>query len=48
VNPSKYSVITNYKGAILLFPATLDMQSPAYVQAAGACGASFLGGQHPH
>ncbi len=44
-----YRLITNYKGAILLFPATLDMQSPAYEQAAAACGAGFLGtGPHPH
>jgi hypothetical protein len=48
VNLSEYSMITNYKGAILLFPATIDMQSPAYEQAAAACRAGFLGGQHPH
>jgi hypothetical protein len=48
VNLSRYRLITNYEGAILLFPVTLDMQSPAYVQAAGACGAGFLGGHHPH
>jgi hypothetical protein len=48
VNLSKYRLITNYEGAILLFPSTLDMQSPAYEQAAAACGAGFLGGQHPH
>jgi len=48
VNLNAYSIITNYKGAILLFPATIDMQSPAYEQAAAACGAGFLGGQHPH
>jgi hypothetical protein len=41
-------MITNYEGAILLFPATLDMQSPAYTQAAAACAASFLGSHHPH
>jgi hypothetical protein len=44
----EYRGATNYKGAILLFPATIDMQSPAYEQAAAACGAGFLGGQHPH
>jgi len=48
VNSGAYSVITNYKGAILLFPATIDRQSPAYEQAAAACGAGFLDGQHPH
>lgn len=31
-------VITDYDGAILLFPSTLDTQSPAYTQAAAACG----------
>jgi hypothetical protein len=49
VSPGKYREITNYEGAILLFPASLDMQSPAYEQAAAACGAGFLGtGPHPH
>lgn len=32
-------VITDYDGAILLFPSTLNQQSPAYEQAATACGA---------
>jgi hypothetical protein len=32
-------VITDYDGAILLFPSTLDIQAPAYKHAAGACGA---------
>lgn len=31
-------VITDYDGAILLFPATLNIHSPAYTQAAAACG----------
>jgi hypothetical protein len=31
-------VITDYDGAILLFPSTLDTQAPAYKRAAGACG----------
>jgi hypothetical protein len=39
-------VITDYDDAILLFPSTLDMQAPAYAQAAGVCGAAFLA--HPH
>lgn len=33
------SVITDYDGAYLAFPASLDMQSPAYKRAASACGA---------
>jgi hypothetical protein len=49
LNPSEYSVITNYEGAIVLFPATIDMHSLEYEQAAAACGAAFLGiGPHPH
>jgi hypothetical protein len=32
-------VITDYDGAILLFPSTLDQHAPAYRQAAAACGA---------
>jgi hypothetical protein len=31
-------VITDYDGAILLFPSTLDMHSPAYLRATSACG----------
>jgi len=31
-------VITDYDGAILLFPSTLNMYSPAYTQAVSACG----------
>jgi hypothetical protein len=31
-------VITDYDGAILLFPSTLDTHAPAYTQAAAACG----------
>jgi hypothetical protein len=48
-NLGKYQEITNYEGAILLFPATLNMRAPAYEQAAATCGSGFLGyGQHPH
>jgi hypothetical protein len=41
LNPfgSGSGVITDYDGAILLFPSTIDMQSPAYTRAAAACGA---------
>ncbi|HUA43937.1 MAG TPA: hypothetical protein VMA77_01840 [Solirubrobacteraceae bacterium] len=31
-------VITDYDGAILLFPSTLNTRAPAYTQAAAACG----------
>jgi hypothetical protein len=31
-------VITDYDGAILLFPSTLNPRSPAYMHAAAACG----------
>jgi hypothetical protein len=44
----KYREATNYKGAILLFPAAIDMQSPAYEQAVAACGAGFLAGNNAH
>jgi hypothetical protein len=36
--PSGAGVITDYDGAILLFPSTLDMHSPAYLRATSACG----------
>jgi hypothetical protein len=41
-----YREITDYRGVFVAFPATLDMQSPAYQQAAAACGATFLGRPH--
>jgi len=46
----EYRGLTDFDGAILAFPATLDMQSPAYTQAAAACGrlAQKLGLSHPH
>jgi hypothetical protein len=31
-------LITDYDGAILLFPSTLDTHAPAYTHAAAACG----------
>jgi hypothetical protein len=43
-----YREITNYQGAILLFPATIDPQSPAYEQATAACAAGFLAGNNAH
>ncbi len=36
--PPGISLITDYDGALLEFPATINMQSPAYKQAAAACG----------
>jgi hypothetical protein len=39
-------VITNFDGAILLFPSTLNLQAPAYRQALTACGAPPLGLAH--
>ena len=47
-NLAEYREITNYLGAILLFPATIDPQSPAYEQATAACGAGFLAGNNAH
>jgi len=40
LNPfgSRGGVITDYDGAILLFPSTLNMYSPAYTQAVADCG----------
>jgi hypothetical protein len=47
--PSGQGVITDYDGAILLFPATLGVGSPAYREAAAACG-TLAGklGRGPH
>ena len=47
-NPDEYREITNYQGAILLYPATIDPQSPAYEHATAACGAGFLAGNNAH
>jgi hypothetical protein len=44
----QYSEITDYQGAWLLFPATIDMQSPAWERAAAACGALAESLNHPH
>ena len=43
---SGYGVITDFDGAILLFPSTMNIQSPAYKQALAACGAPPLGLPH--
>ena len=47
-NLAEYSEITNYMGAILLYPAAIDQQSPAYEHATAACGAGFLAGNNAH
>ncbi len=39
-------VITDFDGAILVFPSTINLQSPAYRQALTACGAPPLGLRH--
>jgi hypothetical protein len=44
----QYSEITDYKGVWILFPATIDMQSPAWEQAAVACGSLAESFNHPH
>jgi hypothetical protein len=46
LNPQQYPQITDFDGAILLFPATLNLQSPAYRQELTACGAPPLGLPH--
>jgi hypothetical protein len=38
--------VTDFDGAILLFPSTINMQSPAYKQALTRCGAPPLGLPH--
>jgi hypothetical protein len=45
-NPSGVREITDFDGAILLFPATINLQAPAYRQALTACGAPPLGLRH--
>jgi hypothetical protein len=48
LNPSEYSEITDYEGVFLLFPAAIDMQAPAWQQAAAACGSLAASFGHPH
>jgi len=45
-HPSGVREITDFDGAILLFPSTIDMEAPAYRQALTACGAPPLGLPH--
>jgi hypothetical protein len=44
--PPGIAEITNFDGAVLLFPQTLNTQAPAYRQALAACGAPPLGLPH--
>ena len=34
--------VADYRGVLLAFPVTIDRLSPAFEQAAAACGGSFL------
>ena len=45
-DPAGYQEITDFDGAILLFPTTIDIEAPAYRQALTACGAPPLGLRH--
>ena len=47
-NLGKYSEITNYMGAILLYPTAIDQHSPAFERAVAACHAGFLAGNNAH
>ncbi len=44
--PGQYQEITDFDGATLLFPTTMNLQAPAYRQALKACGAPPLGLPH--
>ncbi|MHB1568062.1 MAG: hypothetical protein ACYCXW_13995 [Solirubrobacteraceae bacterium] len=48
LSPGEYGEITDYEGAWLLFPATINMQSPAWSHAAAACGPLAESFNHPH
>jgi hypothetical protein len=45
-HPAGIQEITDFDGAILLFPSTINFQAPAYRQALTACGAPPLGLRH--
>ncbi len=45
-NPVGYQEITDFDGAILLFPSTINLQSPAYRHDLDACGSPPLGLHH--
>ena len=40
--PAGSDRITDYNGVLLAFPTTLNLRSPAFQQAATACGGGFL------
>jgi hypothetical protein len=44
--PGGFREITDFDGAILVFPSTINLQSPAYKQALAACDAPPLGLPH--
>jgi hypothetical protein len=44
--PAGVGLITDYRGVLLEFPATINIQAPAYRQAAATCGATFLTSKH--
>ncbi len=46
VNLAGITDITDFDGVILLYPATFNLQAPAYKQALAACGAPPLGLPH--
>jgi hypothetical protein len=46
LSPGRYREITDYDGAILLFPSSLNLEAPAYRKALTACGAPPLGLPH--
>jgi hypothetical protein len=46
LSPAGPGVVSDFDGAILMFPSTIDMEAPAYRQALTACGAPPLGLPH--
>jgi len=46
LSPGEYPEVTDFDGAILLFPRTINLEAPAYKQALAACGAPPLGLPH--
>jgi hypothetical protein len=45
-DPAGYQEITDFDGAIIAIPATINLQAPAYRHALTACGAPPLGLPH--
>jgi hypothetical protein len=46
ISPGEYQEITDFDGAFLLFPTSMNLQAPAYRQALTACGSPPLGLPH--